>query len=138
MRGAFSIYCTDMKTASVAREKPERFGARVRRLREQQQITLRKFAEKIGISPTYQSKVERDEFAPPGEETVRRMAQILGEDPDELLALAGKVASDLPEIIQKQPRAMATFLRAAKGLSAQEIERFTKQAKDMRKRPRPN
>ena len=137
MRLAFSIYFTHMRADNVTKEKPERFGARVRRLRERQQITLRKFAEKIGISPTYQSKVERDEFPPPGEETVRRMAEILGEDPDELLALAGKVASDLPEIIQKQPRAMATFLRAAKGLSAQEIERFTKQAKDMRKRPRP-
>ena len=121
----------------VTKTKSEHFGARVRRLREERKITLRKFAEKAEISPTYLSKVERDEFPPPGEEAVRRIADILGEDPDELLALAGKVASDLPEIIQRQPRAMATFLRAAKGLSAQEIEKLTKQAQDIRKRPRP-
>jgi len=112
------------------------FGATVRRLREERQITLRKFAEKAGISPTYLSKIERDELPPPGEDAVRRIADILDRDPDELLALAGKVSSDLPEIIQQQPRAMATFLRAAKGLSAQEIERLAKQAQELRRKNR--
>ena len=116
--------------------KPKKFGARIRFLREAQNISLRKFADKAGISPTYLSKIERDEFPPPGEEAVRRIAAILGEDPDELLALAGKVASDLPEIIQQQPRAMATFLRAAKGLTAEEIEKLAKQAETIRKRGR--
>jgi transcriptional regulator with XRE-family HTH domain len=30
----------------------------------------------IGVSPTYLSKVERDEFAPPAEDKVRAIAQI--------------------------------------------------------------
>jgi HTH-type transcriptional regulator, competence development regulator len=46
---------------------------------------------------------------------VRRIAEILDRDSDELLALAGRVASDLTDIIRQRPREMADFLRAAKG-----------------------
>jgi cytoskeletal protein RodZ len=120
---------------TVANEpKQKKFGAHIRALREAQEISLRKFADRAQISPTYLSKVERDEFPPPGEEAVRRIAEILGEDPDELLALAGKVASDLPGIIQQQPRAMATFLRAASGLSATDLEKLARRADDLRKK----
>ena len=47
------------------------FGATVRRLREEKKIGLRKFAQMVGMSPTYLSKVERDEFAPPAEDKVQ-------------------------------------------------------------------
>jgi transcriptional regulator with XRE-family HTH domain len=81
-------------------------------------------AKKIGVSPTYLSKVERDEFPPPAEDKVRKIAGIIGHDPDELLALAGRVASDLTEIIRERPREMADFLRAAKGLTAEDMARL--------------
>ena len=44
--------------------KTEKFGATVRREREKLLIGLREMAKKIGVSPTYLSKVERDEFPP--------------------------------------------------------------------------
>jgi len=113
---------------------PKKFGATVRALREQRQISLRKFADKVGISPTYLSKVERDEFPPPGEETIKQIAEALGQDPDELLALAGKVSSDLPAIIQQRPREMASFLRTAGELTPEELGRLTKYVERM-KRP---
>ena len=40
----------------------ERFGAFIRRERESKEIGLREMAKKVGVSPTYMSKVERDEF----------------------------------------------------------------------------
>ena len=110
------------------RGQDDSFGATVRRLREGQKIGLRKFAQLVGMSPTYLSKVERDEFKPPTEEKVRAIAEALGQDPDELLALAGRVSSDLADIIQRQPREMATFLRAANGLSAEEMQRLAEEA----------
>lgn len=113
---------------------PKKFGATIRALREQRQISLRKFADKVGISPTYLSKVERDEFPPPGEETIKQIAEALGQDPDELLALAGKVSSDLPAIIQQWPREMASFLRTAGELTPEELARLTKYVERM-KRP---
>lgn len=110
------------------------FGATIRALREAQQISLRKFADKVGISPTYLSKIERDEFQPPGEETVKKFAEALNQDTDELLALAGKVSSDLPAIIQQRPRELASFLRTASELNPDEMARLRKYV-DRIKRP---
>ncbi len=106
----------------------EKFGAFIRREREAKEIGLREMAKKIGVSPTYLSKVERDEFPPPAEERVKAIAGILGLDADELLALAGKVASDLSDIIRERPQEMANFLRAAKGLTAEDMARLARQA----------
>jgi transcriptional regulator with XRE-family HTH domain len=107
----------------------KKFGALVRREREGKEIGLREMAKMIGVSPTYLSKVERDEFPPPAEDKVRRIAEILDRDPDELLALAGRVASDLTDIIREHPRQMADFLRAAKGLTADELALLVRRAR---------
>ena len=119
--------------ASGDREK--RFGETVRGLRHMKGIGLRKFAGIIGMSPTYLSRIERDEFPPPAEDRVVAIAKALDQDPDELLALAGRVASDLPEIIKRHPREMATFLRSTAGLSADEIRQLAEEA---RRRRRPS
>ena len=112
----------------MTKEKPiEGFGPTVRAWREEKEIGLRRFADLVGMSPTYLSKIERGDFPPPGEVKIKAIAKELGKDADELLALAGRVASDLEEIIQQKPREMATFLRAARGLAKKDIERLTKQ-----------
>jgi transcriptional regulator with XRE-family HTH domain len=105
----------------------------LRQLREAQKIGLRKFTQMVGMSPTYLSKVERDEFKPPTEKKVRAIAKALGQNPDELLALAGRVSSDLADIIQRQPREMATFLRAANSLSAEEMQKLSDEAQRLKK-----
>jgi transcriptional regulator with XRE-family HTH domain len=110
------------------KQRRERFGALVRREREAKEIGLREMAKKIGVSPTYLSKIERGEFDPPAEDKVRNIAEIIGHDPDVLLALAGRVASDLTDIIRQRPRQMADFLRAAKGLTADDIARLAREA----------
>ncbi len=99
----------------------ETFGVTVRRERERLDIGLREMAKKIGVSPTYLSKLERDQLPPPAEDKVKRIADIIGRDHDELLGLAGRVASDLKEIIREHPREMASILRTAKGLSAEHL-----------------
>jgi hypothetical protein len=50
-----------------------------------------------------------------------RIAKLLGLDEDELLALVGKVSSDLTEIIRKHPREIASFLRSMKGMSPKQV-----------------
>jgi transcriptional regulator with XRE-family HTH domain len=91
-------------------------------------------AKMIGVSPTYQSKVERDEFSPPAEDKVRKIAAIIDCDPDELLAMAGRVSADLTDIIRQGPREMADFLRAAKGLTADDMANFARQAQKVREK----
>jgi HTH-type transcriptional regulator, competence development regulator len=51
----------------------KKFGALVRREREAREIGLREMAKMIGVSPTYLSKVERDEFPPPAEDRVKEI-----------------------------------------------------------------
>ena len=106
----------------------ERFGALVRREREAKEIGLREMAKMIGVSPTYLSKVERDEFPPPAEDKVKTIAKIIECDADELLALAGRVSSDLSDIIKKRPVELAALLRTTKGLTADEVTKLAHQA----------
>ncbi len=90
------------------------FGKYVRDRREKlrqrdARFSLRQVAERVGIEPAYLSKIERDESAPPGAETIRSIARELGEDADVLLALAGKVSADLQEVIRRRPKLFADY-----------------------------
>ncbi len=95
------------------------FGAHVRRRREalrksDRRYSLRQVAIRVGIEPAYLSKIERGTFAPPGEETIRGIARELEDDADVLLALAGKVSTDLKEVILRRPQLFAELLRELK------------------------
>ena len=106
----------------------EKFGAFVRRHREAKEIGLREMAKMIGVSPTYLSKVERDEFAPPAEDKAKAIAKIIGCDTDELMARADRVSSDLSDIIKRHPVELAALLRTTKGLTADEMTKLARQA----------
>ena len=106
----------------------EKFGEFVRRERAAKDIGLREMAKMIGVSPTYLSKVERDEFAPPAEDKVKAIAQVIGCDVDELLARAGRVASDLSDIIMRHPSELAALLRTTKGLNTDDIAKLARNA----------
>jgi ribosome-binding protein aMBF1 (putative translation factor) len=106
----------------------EKFGEFVRREREAKEIGLREMSKMIGVSPTYLSKIERDEFPPPAEDKVRKIAAIIGCDADELLARADRVSSDLSEIIKRRPVQVAALLRSTKGLTADDMARLARLA----------
>src|SRR5205809_3750030 len=106
----------------------QKFGEFVRWEREAKEIGLREMAKMIGVSPTYLSKIERDEFPPPAEDKVRKIATIIGCDADELLARADRVSSDLSEIIKRRPVQVAALLRTTKGLTADDMARLARLA----------
>jgi transcriptional regulator with XRE-family HTH domain len=106
----------------------EKFGEFVRRAREAKDIGLREMAKMIGVSPTYLSKIERDEFKAPTEDKVRAIAKIIGCDEDELLARAGRVSTDLSDIIKRHPVELGALLRTTKGLTAEDIARLARHA----------
>jgi HTH-type transcriptional regulator, competence development regulator len=105
------------------------FGTLIRQERLARGFPLRQMAKTIGISPTYLSKIEREQFPPPAEDKVKDIAALFGWDPDELLAQADRVASDLIEIIKRAPIETAAFLRAAQGLPVEQIAQFAQEAK---------
>ena len=92
------------------------FGEALRELRQQKGIGLRQLAAKVGISPSYLSNVETEKFPPPSEETLCLIAEELDQHPDQMLAQAGKISSDLPKIIEKHPRQFAAILRSLRDL----------------------
>jgi transcriptional regulator with XRE-family HTH domain len=114
------------------RGKP--FGQVLREKRLEKGFSLRKFAELVGVSPTYLSQVEQCNVDPPTAKRVKRMAELLGENPDKWIALAGRVPEDLPGIIQKQPTAMPELLREASGLTADQLRKLSEQAKKLKER----
>jgi transcriptional regulator with XRE-family HTH domain len=87
----------------MAIKTKKRLGRLLRSKRLAKGLSLRRFAELVGVSPTYLSQVEQGNCDPPTAERVGRMAEILSENADELTALAGRVPEDLPTIIQRQP-----------------------------------
>lgn len=111
------------------------FGGHVRAVREglrasEARYSLRRVAQRIGVEPAYLSKVERGEVAPPSEATIARLAAELGEDPDLLLALAGKVSSDLLEVIRRRPRLFADLLRELRDMPDHAILRIVREVRD--------
>lgn len=111
------------------------FGSYVRQRREalrkeDKSFSVRQVAGRVGVEPAYLSKVERAEVAPPSEATVRRLATELGEDPDMLLALAGKVSSDLQTIIRERPRLFAELIRQLKNAPEDAILKVVREVRD--------
>ena len=108
------------------------FGQMLRQKRIERGFSLRKFAQLVDVSPTYLSQVEQGNVQPPTADRVKRMAELLGENPDEWIALAGRVPVDLPEIIHSHPRQIPELLREAGGLTAEQLERLREAARKMK------
>ena len=112
------------------------FGEHLRAARAARQTaeggrySLRQVAGRVGIEPAYLSKIERGETAPPSESTIRRLAFDLGEDPDVLLALGGKVSADLVAVIRARPRLFADLIRALKDAPEQAVLRVVREVRD--------
>ena len=111
------------------------FGQLLREAREQlreqdRRYSLRQVAQRIGVEPAYLSKIERGEVPPPSEATTVKLAKELGEDPDVLLAMAGKVSSDLQEIIRKRPKLFADLIRQLKQAPNHAILRIVREVRE--------
>ena len=111
------------------------FGQSVRELRERlrsedPRFSVRQVAQRVGVQPAYLSKVERGDVMPPSEATTIRLAKELGVDEDVLLALAGKVSSDLQEIIRKRPRLFADLIRQLKEAPDEAVLRIIREVRE--------
>ena len=113
-----------MQFGKYLREKRERLR------RDDRRFSLRKVAGRIGVEPAYLSKIERGVTAPPSEATTVKLAMELGEDPDMLLAMAGKVSTKLQEIIRKRPKLFADLIRELKKVPDHAIIKVVREVRD--------
>ena len=111
------------------------FGTYIRTQREalaetSKDFSLRKIAKVIGVEPAFLSKVEREIVAPPSEAKVIALAEALGEDQDVLLAMAGKVSSDLLKVIRDRPALFAELIRKLKTEPDHAVLRVVREVRD--------
>src|SRR5512144_1139857 len=110
-----------------------RYVRKCREAKQQQQgnqFSLRQLATRIGVEPSYLSKIERGLEPRPSEDTTKALAKELGEDPDVLLAMAGKVSSDLQAIIRKRPQLFAQLIREHKKAPNNAVLRLVREVRD--------
>ena len=123
-KGLGVYYIVHMTFGEYIREHRETLKSQDRR------FSVRQVAQRIGVEPAYLSKIERGDVAPPSEAKIRALAEELDEDPDVLLAMAGKVPSDLQEIIRKRPQLFADLIRQLKSAPDHAILRIARDVRD--------
>jgi transcriptional regulator with XRE-family HTH domain len=87
-------------------------------------------ALRCGVTAAYLSRVERNEVAPPGEDTLVKLAHEVGEDPDVLLAMAGKISTDLRSAILARPKLFAELIRSIKTAPDNALLRIVREVRD--------
>jgi len=103
------------------------FGEYVRKRRlalysTDRKYSVRQVAARMGIEPSYLSKVERVAGNTLSEEKTIALARELNEDPDFLLALSGKISSDVMTEIRRRPMLFARLVRDLKDLPDHRIQ----------------
>lgn len=112
------------------------FGQYVRKRREALQAketgnySLRAVAGRLECQPAFLSMVERGVCGPPSEDLIKRLAAILEDDPDVMLAMAGKVSVDLREAILKRPQLFAELIRQMREAPDDAIERVVREVRE--------
>ncbi len=109
------------------------FGETLRELRTAQDYGLRQTAGKVGISPTYLSRIERGKERPPKPETIKALAKVLAADPDILFRLSASTDPDVVDYLHEHPHAMTLlrYMREA-DFSQSEIEKLFQTAEEIR------
>ena len=112
------------------------FGKYIREKREalrkeDRTYSLRQVANRIGVEPSYLSKIERgDQKAYLTEEKIRSLARELDEDPDVLLAMTGKISKDIQHIIRKRPQMFSQVIRELKDMPDHAVLRIVREVRD--------
>lgn len=99
----------------------ETFGVALRRLRREAGVTQRELADRIGVDFSYISKVENGRVSPPAADTVVQIANALGVGSEELLALTGKIPTEVQKSVSTS-KAAQEFLREAQQMKLSDAE----------------
>ncbi|HOR98893.1 MAG TPA: helix-turn-helix transcriptional regulator [Kiritimatiellia bacterium] len=105
-------------------------GKRIKEVREARKATdprfsLRRFADAVGLSPTFISRLEHGTGVLPSPANLERIAEVLEIEAKELFELAQRVEPQVKDLLLEQP-AWADFLRTARsrGWDADAVKQF--------------
>lgn len=125
------VYATHMSEfGEYIRQKRESLKQKDLQQDDSGRYSLRRVAASVQIEPSYLSKIERGQQPPPGERTIMAIARELDEDPDVLLALAGKVSDELQRIIRLRPKLFAQLIRQLKDMPDHAVLKLVREVRD--------
>ncbi len=102
-------------------EEKTTFGTTLRTIRRDAGMTQRELAERTGLDFSYVSKLENGRNLPAAADTIVSICKALDVGPETLLALAGKLPSDVHDNVGTNPAAQE-FLREAQKLKLRDEE----------------
>ena len=108
------------------------FGKRIKSLRIERDLGLRQLGRLLNISAMHISNLEKGRVRPSAE-LVKKIADKLEGDLDELLHLAELIDPQIVEVIQKNPYKVPSLLRTAQNLNEEQWEKLQKQVERMAK-----
>lgn len=113
---------------------PATFGQLLKELRRSKGVSQRELAADVEVDFSYISKLENDRLPPPAADTIIRICDVLEAPPDQLLAVTGKMPSDVKEMLGNSPAAQL-FVREAQRMSLSDSEwgRLAKTLKRLRR-----
>ena len=85
-------------------------GEKLRSLRWEKGVSIKKLAPLVEVDHTYLSKLENDHLTP-SPQVIDRLASYYEYDRDELLLLANRIPPDILEILRTRPQEALAFLR---------------------------
>lgn len=109
------------------------FGSVLREHRRAAKLSQRELASQIGVDFSYISKVENGRLPPPAADTIVEICRVLDIEPEELLALTGKLPSDIQKTIGESKAAQEFLSRAQQmGLTDEDWRTMTKSLRSLK------
>ena len=84
------------------------FGPRLRALREEKNLGIKRLARDLNVSYTYISHIERGK-AKPSLELIKKIAAYFGVEEEDLLLSVGRYPADIEKILYEHPKEEACF-----------------------------
>jgi transcriptional regulator with XRE-family HTH domain len=97
-------------------------GQVIRDARVAAEMSLREFARRMGITPSYQSDIENDRRVP-AEDVLKKTAGLLNLDFAALMSLGGRFGDDAERYLRRHPTAGALFRKLSETNAPEDVLR---------------
>jgi transcriptional regulator with XRE-family HTH domain len=114
-------------------QRSRSFGELLRELRTQRNESLRTVGERVPMTDSNLSRIERGKQGPPSDDTIRRLAAALEADPAEMLRAAGRLAGESD--FEQSMRTELDLLRREVGAISEQLGAMAQDIREIKKAP---
>lgn len=88
----------------------DKLGSWLKAERLKNNVGLRKLASALGVSPTYQSQMERGLATSASDKYLLKVIEAFGADPDTIFGLASKIAPDMKNWVLEHSKMVRSMM----------------------------